>query len=87
LHDLAVKPGLLDLGARRRRADRLDRRDLGRADAVDRGNAFLRAGAAAGGGLMLSLRLPFASGKAKRPKPMASRPMPSSASQTMGKSS
>src|SRR5216684_8692970 len=39
LNDLPVEPGLLDLGARRRRADRLDRRDLGGADAVDRGDA------------------------------------------------
>src|SRR6266550_4530751 len=39
LNDLAVEPGLLDLGARRCRADRLDRRDLGSADAVDRSNA------------------------------------------------
>ena len=37
--DLAVEPGLLDLGARRCRADRLDRCDLGRADAVDRRDA------------------------------------------------
>src|SRR3979490_954442 len=36
---LAVEPSLLDLGARRGRADRLDRRDLGCADAVDRGDA------------------------------------------------
>src|SRR5207302_580422 len=39
LNDLAVEPSLLDLGARRRRADRLDGRDGGRADAVDRGDA------------------------------------------------
>src|SRR3979490_272680 len=39
LGDLAVEPGLLDLGARRGLADRLDRRDLGCADAVDRGDA------------------------------------------------
>src|SRR5712671_4788869 len=39
LHDLAVEPGLLDLGARRRRAYRLDRGDLGTADAVDGSNA------------------------------------------------
>src|ERR1700719_522421 len=37
LHDLPVEPSLLDLGARRGRADRLDRRDRGRADAVDGG--------------------------------------------------
>src|SRR6266536_6465964 len=36
LNDLPVEPGLLDLGARRRRADCLDRRDLGGADALDR---------------------------------------------------
>ncbi len=36
LHDLVVEPGLLHPGAGRRRADRLDGRDLGRADAVDR---------------------------------------------------
>src|SRR6202011_2203870 len=35
LNDLPVEPGLLDLGACRRRADRLDRCDLGSADAVD----------------------------------------------------
>src|ERR1700704_2484340 len=33
-----VEPGLLDLGARRCRADCLDRCDLGGADAVDRGD-------------------------------------------------
>src|SRR5262244_4261419 len=37
LNDLAVEPGLLELGARRGRADGLDRCDLGTADAVDRG--------------------------------------------------
>jgi hypothetical protein len=36
LNDLAIEPGLLDLGARRCRADGLDCRDLGAADAVDR---------------------------------------------------
>src|SRR5262249_12144239 len=39
LNDLAVEPGLLELGARRGRADGLDRCDLGTADAVDRGDA------------------------------------------------
>src|ERR1700704_2542425 len=39
LNDLAVEPGLLDLGAGRGLADRLDRRDLRCADAVDRGDA------------------------------------------------
>jgi hypothetical protein len=39
LNDLAVEPGLLDLGARRCRADRLDRRDLRGANAVDIGDA------------------------------------------------
>src|SRR6266436_2662862 len=39
LNDLPVEPGLLDLGARHCRADCLDRRDLGGADAVDLGNA------------------------------------------------
>ena len=39
LNDLAVEPGLLDLGAGRRCADCLDRRDLGVADAVDGGDA------------------------------------------------
>src|SRR5438132_5273562 len=39
LNDLPVEPGLLDPGARSRRADRLDRRALGGADAVDRGDA------------------------------------------------
>jgi hypothetical protein len=38
LNDLPVEPGLLDLGARRCRSDCLDRRDLGGADAVDRGD-------------------------------------------------
>src|SRR6266436_6038974 len=38
LNDLPVEPGLLDLGARRCRADGLDRRDVGGADAVDRGD-------------------------------------------------
>src|SRR5882724_2622064 len=38
LNDLAVEPGLLDPGAHRGRADRLDRRDLGFPDAVDRGD-------------------------------------------------
>src|SRR5882672_11730398 len=38
LHDFTVEPGLLDLGAGRGRADRLDRRDLGCADAVERGD-------------------------------------------------
>src|SRR5262245_40703230 len=38
-NDLPVEPGFLDLGARRGRADRLDRRDLGGTDAVDRGDA------------------------------------------------
>src|SRR5271165_5532253 len=39
LHDFVVEPGLLDLGASRCRADRLDRGDLGGAYAVDRGYA------------------------------------------------
>src|SRR5262245_60113272 len=39
LHDLAVEPGPLDLGACRCRADRLDGRDLRAADAVDWRNA------------------------------------------------
>ncbi len=39
LNDFLVEPGLLDLGARCCRADRLDRRDLGGADIVDRGDA------------------------------------------------
>src|SRR5215470_6986753 len=39
LRDLAVDPGLLDLGAGRARADRLDRRDRRAADAVDRRDA------------------------------------------------
>src|SRR5258705_13620314 len=38
LNDLPVEPGLLDLGARRCRPDGLDRRDLGGAAAVDRGD-------------------------------------------------
>src|SRR6516164_10158748 len=38
LNDLAVEPGLLDRGPRRCRADCLDRRDRGGADAVDRGD-------------------------------------------------
>src|SRR5713226_238929 len=42
LNDLAVEPGLLDFGARRCRADRLDRCDLGFADAADRGYAGTR---------------------------------------------
>src|SRR5216683_4991973 len=42
LNDFAVEPGLLDLGARRCRADGLDRGDLGAADAVDRGDAGTR---------------------------------------------
>src|ERR1700748_3459169 len=36
---LAVEPAFLDLGARHCRADRLDRRDRGGANAVDRGDA------------------------------------------------
>src|SRR5215208_3169257 len=39
LRDLAVEPGLLDLGARRCRSDRLDGCDLKRADALDRCDA------------------------------------------------
>jgi len=39
LHDLPIEPGLLDLGARRRAADRLDRRNRGSADAIDRRDA------------------------------------------------
>src|SRR5262245_40566828 len=39
LDDLAVEPGLLDLGADRRLADRLDGCDRGGADAVDWGDA------------------------------------------------
>src|SRR6267142_3211806 len=39
LNDLAVEPGLLNLGARRCRADGLDGCDLGLSDAVDRSNA------------------------------------------------
>src|SRR5262245_51955854 len=39
LRDLAVEPGLLDLGAPRCRADCLDGRDLGAADAVDGSDA------------------------------------------------
>src|SRR5437660_1342283 len=39
LNDLAVEPGLLNLGARRCRADCLDRCDLRSANAVDRGDA------------------------------------------------
>src|SRR6516162_10839811 len=39
LNNLAVEPGLLDLGARCCRADGLDRRDLGSADTVDGGDA------------------------------------------------
>jgi isoquinoline 1-oxidoreductase beta subunit len=46
---------------------------------------FLQAGAAAGGGLMLSLHLPLANGDAKRP--MASCPTPSCASNATGRSS
>jgi hypothetical protein len=42
LNDFAVEPGLLGLGARRCRADGLDRGDLGAADAVDRGDAGTR---------------------------------------------
>src|SRR5262249_54709759 len=56
LNDLAVEPGLLDLGARRRRANGLDRRDFRGADAVDSRDAgpggdtvdMHRAGAAQG---------------------------------------
>ena len=53
---------------------------------------FLQAGAAAGGGLLLSLRLPFATGEAvggfgiagcERQTQTASRPTPSSASGAM----
>src|SRR6266853_1611698 len=39
LNDLEVEPSLLDVGAGRRRANRLDGPDLGGANAVDRGNA------------------------------------------------
>src|SRR5687768_13978914 len=39
LRDLAVEPGLLDPSTRRCGTDRLDRCDLSRADAVDRGDA------------------------------------------------
>src|SRR5271166_3826255 len=35
LHDPQIEPGLLDLGTRSGRTDRLDRRDFGHADAVD----------------------------------------------------
>src|SRR3981081_2439944 len=45
LGDLAVEPDLLNLGAGRGLADRLDRRDLGCADAVDRGDAGAGGGA------------------------------------------
>src|SRR3982074_3052251 len=45
LNALPVEPGLLDLGARRCRADCLDRCDLGGADAVDRGDAGTGGGA------------------------------------------
>src|ERR1700736_6835152 len=46
LNDLAVEPSLLDFRARRRRADRFDGGDLGRADAVDRRDAGAGANAA-----------------------------------------
>src|SRR5215510_6157560 len=42
LDHFPVEPGLLDLGPRRCRADRLDGGDLGAADAVDRGDAGAR---------------------------------------------
>src|SRR5262249_53003343 len=45
LHDLAVEPRLLDLGAHRCRADRLDGSDIGRSDAVERSNAGTDGGA------------------------------------------
>ena len=45
LNDLEIEPGLLDLGAGRRRADRLDGGDLGCADAVDRSDAGAGGGA------------------------------------------
>ncbi len=47
---------------------------------------FLQSGAAAGGGLLLSLSLPFATGDAEE-RPRASRPTPSSASAATGRSS
>jgi isoquinoline 1-oxidoreductase beta subunit len=47
--------------------------------------AFLQAGAAAGGGLLLSLRLPFANGEADAAGALASRPTPSSASAATGR--
>src|ERR1051326_8638721 len=42
LHDFTIEPGLLDPGACRRSADRLDRRHARLADAVDRGDAGAR---------------------------------------------
>ena len=48
---------------------------------------FLKAGAAAGGGLMLSLRLPFANGDAEAADTDGFTPMPSSASAATGRSS
>src|SRR5262249_9391992 len=45
LHDLEIEPCLLDLAAFRRLADRLDRRDRGGPDAVDRRDAGARGGA------------------------------------------
>jgi hypothetical protein len=48
---------------------------------------FLRASAAGGGGLMLSLRVPFAGGEAARPVLICLCPTPSSGSMATGRSS
>jgi hypothetical protein len=45
LNDLLVEPGFLDLGADCRRADGLDRRNLGGAETIDRGDTGARCGA------------------------------------------
>jgi len=55
------------------------------ADSLSR-RSFLQAGAAVGGGLMLSLRLPFANGDGEAIGAKSSCPTPSSASTAMARS-